>query len=160
MGRLRMLGPAIVSVLVGMSATPGCGTDAVGVSACQDIEAARCKGAVHCPDLFAVDDAKACELFYRDHCLHGLSAPNEPGAPALRRCVSAIEAATTCAARGTDLEDCDGVDASGETSTACELIQYPERIDACAFLLEQSEPETEPDETTPAAGAGGVGAND
>jgi hypothetical protein len=76
----------------------GCGTDAIGVGDCKQIEEARCRAAAKCPAIplgnvyytsgNAVD---ACIRFYDVACLHGLEV-NDPGAPAVAACVAAIEA--------------------------------------------------------------------
>ena len=142
-------------------ALPTCGTDAVGVDTCRDIEAARCEAASHCPDIFEIHDVEACRLYYRDQCLHGLAIQREPGAPLVRDCVEAIEQAGRCADRDTPLDECGSLeeDSSGATSV-CELIGAPELLEACSFLVpapeEQVEEEDSPAESSGAGGAGGA----
>jgi hypothetical protein len=139
-----MLEPKLAAILIagGSVLVPaaGCGTDAVGVSTCRDIEYARCEAAPSCPKLFDVPDVHACKRFYRDQCLHGLAASHEPGAPKVRACVEAIRKAGRCAKSGESLTDCGSLqdDSTGAKNT-CDVIQSPEKLDACAFL--QPEPE-------------------
>ncbi|MEI7893987.1 MAG: hypothetical protein WCI05_12915 [Myxococcales bacterium] len=98
-----------------------CGTDAIGVDACRKVEEARCRRALACavplerpvsPD---GNDVDTCVRFYRDACLHGLVAA-DPGAPALRACIDAIN--------GGD----------------CELVLHPELDGACAWLVPPNTP--------------------
>ena len=123
----------------------GCGTSAQGVDDCRDIEEARCTAAKSCG---IVSDVPACQRFYRDQCLHGLSVAS-PGAAKVKACVATIRAAGVCAAQTSDgqtpLSDCDAVsvDATG-VQTACDLVREPERAAECGFL-------------TPAADAGNGG---
>jgi len=123
----------------------GCGTDAKGVDDCRDIEEARCSAAKTCG---VVSDVAACQRFYRDQCLHGLSV-SSPGAVIVKACVATISAAGMCAMQGVDtlLSDC--ADPTLSTSaptaqTACEIVTNPEKANPCAFLM-------------PGAAAGGGG---
>ena len=148
-----------------------CGTDAVGVDDCRDIETARCEAAASCQGDLHVEDVDACKRYYRDHCLHGLRVEDEPGAPVLNACVRAIEAAGACAAvdPNTTVADCAADEAAlrSQTSPAlvqvCDIIQYPERTIECEFLLEAELPPEEPppgtagQPGTAGAGAGGAG---
>ena len=140
-----------------------CGTDAVGVDTCRDIEAARCEAASHCPDIFEIDDVQACRFYYRDQCLHGLAIEREPGAPLVRDCVEAIERAGRCADRDTPLGECGSLEQESNGATSvCELIQAPELMDACSFLVpapengKDEEQEETPEESSEAGGAGGA----
>jgi hypothetical protein len=129
---------AVASTIAGFLSVPatGCGTDAVGVETCRDIEYARCEAAPNCPKLFDIPDVDACKRFYRDQCLHGLAASHEPGAPKVRACVDAIRQAGRCAARDETLAACGSLhDESTGAKNTCDVIQAPERLDACAFLM-------------------------
>lgn len=169
--RARRIVPAAV-LLVGavVLGSPGCGTDAVGIDDCRDIERARCEAAAHCG---LVDDVDECQRFYRDQCLHGLSVES-PGSIAVERCVEVIRLAGDCArdhgGTDADLDDC-VQEPSSETvdaETACDLVIYPERTRECRFLTPNPpEPSGEGGEggqsapgasgATGEAGAGGQG---
>lgn len=124
--------PAYVRALVALLAMGGlvsalaCGTDPVGVGSCRQIEEARCENANSCgidltkpvhrgdsPSL----DVGACKRFYQDACLHGLAAPNDPGAVAVQACVDAIN-----------------------NTSDCEIVKAPEKHPACAFLIPPAAP--------------------
>jgi hypothetical protein len=119
----------------------GCGTAAVGVDDCRDIERARCHAGKPCG---IVEDIPACERYYRDHCLHGL-AGKAPGATAVGACVQVIEAAGRCAESDPEirLADCDPEVTAPHTglSRACDVVAHPERSDECAFLADLPEDE-------------------
>lgn len=135
--RARRFVPA-AALLYGAAAlgSPGCGTDAVGIDDCRDIERARCEAASHCG---RIDDVEECQRFYRDQCLHGLSVES-PGAIAVERCVDVIRKAGECARDngGTDaaIDDCDPEPSSDtvDVDTACDLVLFPERSAECSFL--------------------------
>lgn len=115
--------------LVGLA----CGTKAVGVDACEEIETARCEAAVSCGD---VDDSDACARFARDNCLHGVALDNDPSSVAVERCVGALNAAAQCARKNGDdstVGECDGLDARS-SDDVCDVIREPERATRCAFL--------------------------
>jgi len=100
-----------------------CGTDAVGVDACRQIESARCLYAHNC----GIDvskpvhrdspttDIDACIRFYHEECLHGLVTTTEPGSTQVKACVDAITAAG----------------AAGN----CDVVKTPEINLACAWLI-------------------------
>jgi hypothetical protein len=156
---------------LGIVSASGCGTEAIGVSDCRDIEQARCSAGSSCG---LIDDPGACERFYRDACLHGLSAEPPKGA-SVGRCVEVIRAAGRCAEDDseTPLEDCGETvtDPASDLQTACDVVRFPERAPECAFLSPEPEPEPEPEdegepdsgeggsrgEEAPAGGAGGAG---
>jgi hypothetical protein len=134
-------------------ASPGCGTAAKGVQDCRDIEQARCKAATTCG---IVTDENDCEIYYRDHCLHGL--PVTPPQPAVvDDCVATITSLGTCIqshGRSALLADCDPDHAIADNATsACEVVQYPERAYACSFL-------TGTVTSPPPAGTAGTGNTD
>jgi hypothetical protein len=133
---LRTAAAAVLSsvgcFLVASASASGCGSDAVAVDACRDIERARCEAGKHCG---FVEDVDQCKRFYRDQCLHGLRSGKEPGDIALKQCVEAIKAAGACARDGVEhLADCKGWSSATTASTPCEAIQFPERIGLCDFL--------------------------
>ncbi len=97
-----------------------CGADAIGVETCRQVETARCEQAAHCGafDLgqpvhrnSPVTDVEACTRFYHDACLHGLQSNVDPGAPATKACVAAIN--------------------TGD----CTIVANPEKSPACAWLV-------------------------
>jgi hypothetical protein len=117
----------VVLLLAGVAAA-SCGTEAKGVSDCQNIEKARCKAAPSCGIASDVDD---CIRFYHDQCLHGLAvAP--PGKVAIADCVSALDDAGVCAEQGAD--DPSACAGSATPASSCDKILHPERLTACNFL--------------------------
>ncbi len=122
-----------------------CGTDAVGVSECRQIEAVRCRAAVSC----GFDNEPDCLLFSRDDCLHGLGGAS-PSATQLEACLGAIAEAGRCASsEGGDTAPsaCSiPIAASAEATDVCDLIVRPERAQECRFLVEPppAESESEP----------------
>lgn len=161
LGARRIVPAASLLVGVALLAGPGCGTDAVGIDDCRDIERARCEAAAHCG---VVDDVDECQRFYRDQCLHGLSVES-PGAIAVESCVSVIQKAGACARDhgGADasLADCDGdvSDATVDADEACDLVLYPERAAECRFLTPNPpEPSGEGGEGGQTESPGGSGA--
>jgi hypothetical protein len=145
----RSLSATLLSALTtfGIVTASGCGTKAVGIDECRDIERARCRAGAYCG---IVDDVPACERYYRDHCLHGL-ATKPPSGAVVAACVQNIEAAGRCASKGaeTPLNACDE-DVSprrGNLRTACDVVAHPELTSECAFLTD----------TPPVDGGGGQG---
>ncbi|MCU0682312.1 MAG: hypothetical protein MUF34_08675, partial [Polyangiaceae bacterium] len=123
------------------------GDEANAPEGCRTIEKARCAQAVACPAL-GVSDVEACQRFYRDQCLRGLSTANDPGTPAIDACVRAIEGAGECARAGlVSAAEC-GRYQEVQPATPCEAIQFPERMVECSFLLPPPPP--------PVAGAAGA----
>jgi hypothetical protein len=90
--------PGTLAILVAGLAN-ACGTGAVDVGACKQIEEARCRQAPACgipiepPYFTSGTDVDACIRFYDDACLHGLVA-GDPGAAAVNACVAAIQSDT------------------------------------------------------------------
>jgi hypothetical protein len=108
--------------------TGGCGTDAIGVGECKQIEEARCRAAAKCPEIplgninhASGTDVDACIRFYDVACLHGLEVPDQ-GAIATAACVQAINAT-------------DG-------GASCSIIEQPWTTKACAWLSPSNIPET------------------
>lgn len=117
-----------------------CGTNAVGVDDCRDIEQARCRASASCLNddgAPLIDDVPACERYYRDHCLHGL-AVKPPAGASVAACVQVIEAAGECAKSdpGSTLDDCPVTDRRAGLTRACDVVTHPERATECSFLLD------------------------
>jgi hypothetical protein len=117
---LLAIGAAIAAVVV------ACGTDAVGVDACRQIEEARCNQAPNCSAISLAEplhpggsaaDVSACIRFYDDACQHGLANGVAPGQPAVTACVAAINAEATDGGGG------------------CVIVLHPEEAGACAWLI-------------------------
>jgi hypothetical protein len=156
MAALKSSVRAVAVAFVALCLLPGggCGTDAVGVESCRDIERARCDAAATCG---TVDDAASCRRFYHDQCLHGLPVP-DPGKYLVQDCVEMIERANACAVAGPDtaLADCPReVTSQASVATVCELVGAPELGSECRFLAPDSQPE-EPPPPPAAGGAGGA----
>lgn len=142
----------------------GCGTDAVGVDECRDIEQARCEAGAACG---IVDDVDECKRFYRDQCLHGFSNGERPGAPQMKACLQTIKLAGECAKAGIEnLADCPAPAPTAKTvhTKVCDVILTPQGAQECDFLAEPVEvpdaavESAPPDATTgdaPGDGAGG-----
>lgn len=146
------------AVVVGLYLTIACGTDAVGIDACRQIESARCEAAIHCGKDLGVTDAESCRRFYETQCLHGFAADDAPGAPEVNACVAAIQRAGSCAERKGEEATCDGLESElREPATACQVITHPEKASSCAFLVPSPDSDEEEEEEEAAAGAGGSG---
>ncbi len=136
MGRLVPL--LALAVALAPLAAAGCGTDAVGVAACKQIEEARClRAAKSCPQLQVSPPvynsgswADACIRDYDVACLHGLSV-SDPGPAVVNACVSAIQSGT------------------------CDVVQNPTTAAACAWL--QPPASTAADASDAEGGEGGEG---
>lgn len=161
MSFFRSLSATLLSAAASFSivTASGCGTNAVGVEECRDIESARCQAGLACG---IVDDVPACERYYRDHCLHGL-ATEPPAGASVDSCVQLIEAAGECAKSDaeTSLEDC-GPPFSEPRSglaTPCDVVLHPERAAECSFLTD-TPPEDEGSGGQPTAGGTGPSEED
>jgi hypothetical protein len=131
---LRNLALSSASALAAFAlvSSPGCGTSAVGVDDCRDIEEARCDAARACG---TVTDAGECKRFYRDHCLHGLPTAAPPRTD-VDACIATINNLAICAnASGPDatLDECPAV-AAADSTKVCEVVAAPERAYTCSFL--------------------------
>ncbi|HEX2869688.1 MAG TPA: hypothetical protein VHP33_00500 [Polyangiaceae bacterium] len=163
MSYFRSLSATLLSAAATFSlvTASSCGTSAVGVDECRDIEQARCRANASCLDARGnplIEDVGACERYYRDHCLHGLAAKPPAGA-SVGACLDVIEAAGRCAKGDPEAPLACTETASnprGNFSRACDLVAHPERAVECAFLLET------PDEGDGSAGqsAGGQAGTD
>jgi hypothetical protein len=96
-----------------------CGTDAVGIQTCRQIEEARCRQAPACgislqpPYHASGSDVDECIRFYDVACLHGLASGNDPGPIAVNACLAAIH---------------------GASGSDCSVVVSPETAPACAWL--------------------------
>jgi hypothetical protein len=115
---------ALALLLAGPAVTGGCGTDAVDVDGCRQIEEARCRQAPACGipldhlNFTSGTSVDACIRFYDDACLHGLAAA-DPGPAAVSACVAAIEADTKAK------DQCGVVNAPQTDVTACGWLVPP-----------------------------------
>jgi len=160
MSYFRTLSATLLSAAATFSlvTASSCGTSAVGVDSCRDIEQARCRASASCLDSAGsplITDVPACERYYRDHCLHGL-AVKPPAGASVSACVQLIQAAGDCAASDPEatLADCPITDAHAGFTRACDVVAHPERANECAFLLET------PAEDDGTAGQGGQNGGD
>jgi len=146
-----LLSAAIAFSLVTAS---GCGTNAVGVDDCRNIEQARCHAGAPCG---IIEDVDACDRYYRDHCLHGLAAKPPAGA-SVSACVQVIEQAGRCAHADptATLSSCDEtvIEPRRNLTTACDVVTHPELATECSFLLDM------PPEDSGSAGQGAGGESD
>ncbi|WP_438001959.1 hypothetical protein WMF26_22100 [Sorangium sp. So ce185] len=146
----------VAAVLLGLGAvtlaTQSCGTAAVGIDACRQIETARCEAAAACPAWVGSADADervdACVEFVWDQCLHGIEnagtedhpAP-EPTGSQIKACVDAIGATRKCAADNVaSMAECSAAPpahgADGALSP-CEVItKRAHALKACAFVVD------------------------
>lgn len=118
--RKVLLRLGLVSAIgTGIVLAVACGTDAVGIEACRQIESARCRQAPNCPNISLAQplhpgpgtrDVDACVRFYNDACQHGLVV-GDPGGPSVNACVAAIN---------------QGV---------CDIVEHPEHAPQCAWLI-------------------------
>jgi hypothetical protein len=152
MSYFRSLSATLLSAAVSFSLVSGsgCGTSAIGIDDCRDIEQARCRAAQPCG---LITDVAACERYYRDQCLHGLPAKLQAGA-SVAACVEVIETAGRCAEADATLtlSDCsDSVGTGKRGLLVCDVVAHPERVSECAFLSDL------PADDTGSAGQGAGG---
>jgi hypothetical protein len=128
MGSLRPLAMLALAAAGALAPAVACGTSAVDVQGCKDIEDARCQAASipACASVFDPlpvhndSDVSACVRFYATQCLHGLETPVTPGGVAVNACVSTIQSAVQAASHG--------------DAGACQVIAHPQNYPSCAFL--------------------------
>jgi hypothetical protein len=133
----RLLVATAVGVLPVGVVVSSCGTDAVAIQQCRDIENARCNAAPVCHPGF---DSAQCQRWYRDECLLGIE--NVDGGSGMSQpCVDAINLAAACAAGDASASDCMNLipDATcpevQDAATACNVIlNCPEVLSACSFV--------------------------
>jgi|SRR5580704_3676561 hypothetical protein len=113
---------ALALLLAGPAVASGCGTDAVDVDGCRQIEEARCRQLPACgimpetPWFTSGTTVDACVRYYDDACLHGL-AVSDPGPAAVSACVAAIEADT-------------------KQKDSCAIVNAPQTdVAACGWLV-------------------------
>jgi hypothetical protein len=162
MSYFRSLSATLLSAAATFSiVTASCGTNAVGVDDCRDIEQARCRASASCLDADGVpliQDVPACERYYRDHCLHGFAVKPPAGAD-VAGCIQIIEQAGRCAQEDPESElGCTETASRRRTgfATACDVVIHPERATECAFLLDKPDE----DDGTAGEGAGGQPSSD
>src|SRR5262245_58271632 len=143
----KWAGSVLLALVAGGVAWLGaCGTEAVGVETCRQIETARCQQAPKCPEIDLGNpkhrdpDVDACTRFYREACLHGLVAADPgPNSPQTKACVDAINKGN------------------------CDVVKNPEKDPACVFLVPpqpppaadaSDAPAAAPDAASPASDAG------
>lgn len=110
----------VMFALAAIGGSAACGTEPVGVEACQKIERVRCESAPACKiDLrrpvhsgsTPVNDVASCIRYYEDQCLHGLAITKEPSPQVVDACVNAI--------------------VTGD----CSVVKTPESHPDCQFLV-------------------------
>ncbi|NUO49939.1 MAG: hypothetical protein HOV80_13880 [Polyangiaceae bacterium] len=170
----------------GLFLTYGCGTDAVGVDACRQIEEARCDAAPACTgDQFTFgirteEQVRNCKALYRDQCLHGIENAggsdedevDEPSDGNVDKCIKAIKATANCKRKQPDVNgdtvttmaDCPDVAVVSGWSdkTPCETLNSVEKLDACKFVAKKADNDDDGDTTatataTTTTGSGGAG---
>lgn len=102
-------------VLVGAliaAITSACGSKAVGVDTCKQIEAARCQAAPACPnvsitppDYTSGTDVAACIRYYDVACLNGLQV-SAPTSAEVTACIASINGSCDYVATPQDSPDC------------------------------------------------------
>jgi hypothetical protein len=151
---------AAAGALVGLGAglaMPACGTDAVGVDACREIETARCNAAAACG--YTEAEITTCTEFYRDQCLHGLQNPaGDPSSSDVEACIAAIKAVQQCAAAGAaTMADCPEaplVPGADPATAPCTIITDKVHLLAdCKFVV----PDADGGSPTGTGGMGGSG---
>jgi hypothetical protein len=136
-----LLAAAFAALPIGI-AVMSCGTDAVAVDACRQIETARCNAAPACSPGF---DVTGCTRFYRDECLVGLANADAGDVTALiQPCIAALQACTPDAAAeagcpgqalhaGATCANTDGGVIA--EPTACDILMHcPDILEACHFV--------------------------
>lgn len=118
--RARVVFLTAAVVLGGIASVVACGTDPVGVEACQKIEKVRCESAPACNISLErprhigdspSNDVAACIRYYDDQCLHGIVAQKEPAPQDVDACVNAI------------------------INGSCAVVERPETAPECALLV-------------------------
>jgi len=98
--RRSWLGLALAGAVATLLGVVACGNDANSLTACRELEDARCERAQACGiDLSfplhtgssAQDNITACQLFYQDACLHGLVTTVTPTNAQITSCLKTIQ---------------------------------------------------------------------
>jgi hypothetical protein len=132
-----------VLALPAFVALTSCGTNAVAVEACRQIEAARCDAMQACG--LSADAAAACSSFYHDQCLHGVENPKpDAGTATIDACVAAIRATAACARAGAaDMAACPAAPLTSSADAAlkpCDVIgKNAHLLSDCAFVVALSD---------------------
>ena len=162
MSYFRSLSATLLSAAATFSiVTASCGTSAVGVDDCRDIEQARCRASASCLDADGVplvQDVPACERYYRGHCLHGFAVKPPAGAD-VAACIQVIEQAGRCAQEDPDSNlACTATTSARRAgfTRACDVVTHPERAAECVFLLDTPEE----DDGSAGQGSGGQAGSD
>jgi hypothetical protein len=135
-----------------------CGTDAVGIDACRQIEQLRCELVAGCPTSPVQDqqDIDDCKMFYRDQCLHGIADGASPDGAMVDACLGAIRQARACWNEGLTLAACQTLAEDGgvvgptpaagvdPATSGCGAIMAPEMLEACSFLRPAGESSEQP----------------
>jgi hypothetical protein len=140
---------ALVTISVGAcfaaATLTSCGTDAIGIESCRDIETARCNAAALCG--LNTQEVTDCKNFYHDQCLHGIenTLVNDGGDPPqseTNTCVDAIVKVQGCIQMGgKTIADCKvtltvGVDPSVPKKAPCDVLMHEvEDLADCAFVV-------------------------
>jgi hypothetical protein len=146
----------LLTALAGLWGSAGCDNGATGEEACREIETARCRVVVGCPNspVQTEEDIELCELHYRDQCMFGMADSLNPDQPAVTGCVNAINQARGCWDAGQTMGECNTaaeeagvtgpalVTGYGPDLTGCDAIMFPEILVACSFMLPE-QPEAE-----------------
>jgi hypothetical protein len=92
------------------------------------VENARCEASVPC-GIIEPDEVESCQMFYDDHCLHGISGDEEPSADQHKSCLDLIEEAGRMAQASL------GMGGTGEADeAACGIVAAPWDEPECAYL--------------------------
>jgi hypothetical protein len=115
--------PATLLLVALAHGSYGCGTDAIGVDACRQIQQARCRQAPSCgiqpPYHTSGTDLDACIRYYNDACLHGLPISTDPGPQSVNACVDAINRAP-------------------QVDGGCSIVVAPQLAGECSWLTPPS----------------------
>lgn len=138
------LAAPLASLAIVALAVSHCGTDAVGIDACRNIESARCEAAPSCPNVtetsWTEGDVLECKRFYRDQCLHGVEdVTHTPSEVEVKACVDAIAGTAKCAKSGNPtMAECNVplvADVSPSAITPCAaILETVHLLAKCAFL--------------------------
>ena len=143
-----------------------CGSDAVGIEACKDIEQKRCELAPKCygqkgaPRIKTEVQVDNCVTYYKDHCLVGIENTTDikdiDGKT--KACTTALTKAVACHTGGAlTMVDCPDVAVDDPTLTPCAAFASPEHLADCAFIETPSTATTTTTAATTSTSTGGDG---
>ena len=126
-------GAAVVAVTVAgiVSIFAACGTSAVGIQQCRQIEDARCQRASACGINLMVpvevgNDVDACIRFYNDQCLHGLVTQQLPSSGDVTSCIQSIQSGPCDYVRTPqDSPACGWLDGGADAGVAGAVTEFP-----------------------------------